>query len=279
MDNSTKTPYVAVFLGDREAQPPNAPIGQEDGDEPPTLDSEDLMREFWETVELRPEQGRRLGLFYQQAGFVLDNGPDPFENVPKEYLTRAPGEEDPDYVFFNSIRDMILDEFKMVNKSDIQLRFALSPSRRPFKSLETSNSLNEYSLVMKRFLRFMVLLAENAVQQVRLPASLQNAGTLYRETNDLNTACELIMEVLRTDPKICVPFDPFTLFIRFCATQNPGDYMKCENVERLIAKVCIQACCLLITKLFPSYFTCAASVSCIMFHLFPWNGRLQPRKM
>lgn len=239
MNNCSRTPYVAVVPiedGD-DGHQEDLPDVRPDGDAPAPLNADAVMDDFRRGIQLEPEQGRKLSLFYQSSGWVAENGADEFEEVDKDRYICAPDEDADDYVLYNYIRDLILDDFDEINKKDVQLRFAVTPNSRPFKKLETQNSLNEYSLVMTRFLRFMVMLLEEPINQVQFPLDLSRAVRTFNEQNDLDSACKLVVEALKVDPRVCSPCDPLSLFVRFCATKDRGDYMKAENVERLIAKV------------------------------------------
>lgn len=237
MNNSKNTPYIGVNPR-REVLDPVQTI-EEIGIHP-QIHAVNMLRSL-DQQAMRLEEGRRENLFYNLTGFLLPNQLAMFADVNKQEYVRPISQENQDDVFFFNIRNQLMESIQYVNNIDVQLRFAVSHGRRPFKRLETLASVQEYSLLMIRFVRFLVLLVQSPVDGVDLPNVLREKIALFFQDGHMPSLWSLIIELLKSDPRQSEPSDPFTLFIRFCCTARNEDILKADQVERVIAKVSKQS--------------------------------------
>lgn len=241
MNNSKHTPYVGVFPRERVEEPnPNLnrnPRGNRLGD------AVRMLRVLTDPTRLGIEEGRRQGLFYLISGFLLPEQLEQFADIDRKSYVMFPeleeegGEEDEEVQFYEYYRTLIIEAITNVNSQDVQLRFGVSPTGRPFNRLETVPSLQEYSLVTIRFIRFLILLVEMPIPGVTIPEAVREAILSFLDDGEINSMWKILVKLLIADPRGSEPSDLFTLFVRFCCTADEADLMKAQHVERLMAKV------------------------------------------
>jgi hypothetical protein len=235
MNDCTRTPYVGVFIA-AENRPSEAIDDQNANDD--AIDALMVMERFRQQRVLLPEQGARQGLFYSLSGFAGRPGlVDEFSEIDKASYVGTLSEDHGDYAFFTEIRMFLAENIPRIVKADVQLRFAVSAGGRPFGPLQMDKSVKEYTLVMARFARFLVQHRRAPLPEVPLPEELAKKIDIFVHNPDVQTFASMIVTVLEADPRKCAYSDLLSLFIRFCCTMTPGNYMKAENIERLIAKV------------------------------------------
>lgn len=230
MNNARQTPYVAVRP--REVAAVEIPVNP-----PAVANAAAVYEKFFRDLRPRLEDDRGIGLFYQLTGF-----PDPamlaqFDHVDREEYTRPPKETDADNHHFEALRAQLKNSIKDVSSLDIQFRFSVSPNNKPFSSLKGDSSLREYPAMMVRFIRFLLKLVENRIDLIHLSGQIEAAVHGYTANRTIENLWKLVIAVLLVDPRLSLPSDPFTLFIRFCCTAKAPSYTQASDVERLIAKV------------------------------------------
>lgn len=232
VNDSTRTPYVGVIP--RNQVGVGAPVAAVPG----LIDRRVHMRMLAQERALPMEEGRRLGIFYSSSGFVTKPGAvDPFDGVNYASYVASLSPDDPSHAPFIALRETLILAIEAVNASDFQLRFAVSYGRRPFKALETANSLRDNSLLMARFARFLVELLARPIPGVVFSVELVGKIESFRDDHSLISLHAVVAHILEEDPRLSVPSEPLALFVRFCCFQVPGDTMSVASVERLIAKV------------------------------------------
>lgn len=232
VNDATRTPYVGVIP--RNQVGVAAPVAAVPG----LIDRRLHMSMLAQAGALPMEEGRRLGIFYSSSGFATRPGAvDPFEGVDYVSYVATLSPDVPGHAPFIALREALILAIENVNEADFQLRFAVSHGRRPFKALETANSVRDYSLLMARFARFLVELLARPIPGVALSAALIDKIEALRDDQTLLSFHAVVAHILEEDPRMSVPSEPLAMFVRFCCFQVPGDSMPVASVERLIAKV------------------------------------------
>jgi len=203
MNNSKKTPYVGVRAGENHAEEVRADA--QAANVVGGVDAVTATRAFKNRIELEVEEGSRLNLFYELSGFLAADQLALFAEVAISEYIKCPEEQDDDKALFDFIRDELMDAIDGVNGLDTQLRFQVSPSRRPFKKLQNLSSIQDYSLVMVRFIRFLVCLVENPIDNVVIPENIEAAITEFILGGDLKAVFNIIIEILTLDPRLSLP--------------------------------------------------------------------------
>lgn len=183
------------------------------------------------------ERDRRLALFYVLNNFLSDENLSRFQGVVVADFLTVKEDEVELSAFSDDIRSRISAAIRSVSSADIQLRYVVSPSSRTFKSLETQESTLEYSLVMTKFLIFLVKLEQNTPQAVSIPEPIRRSIIEMNASQRVEDVWNLVLLILSTDPKLSKPYDLLSLFVVFYCIADLTSVPNAAKVERIVAKV------------------------------------------
>lgn len=130
------------------------------------------MTKLFADTQPQAESGQRLGLFYQHSGFIpYDGQPDMFAGIKATFEPPRPADPgNAEAVLacrqFDWLREAFRRAIVGVSGANVQLRFAVSPSSRPFKKLQKEPSIKEYSLMMARAVWMIKTLVQESVASV-----------------------------------------------------------------------------------------------------------------